>query len=274
MTAVSVSAPTIHFEVHGSKGPFLFLLHGWCCTHTFWRFQVAQLASRFRVVTLDYEGHGLSGPAVEASRLTIGRFADNVIAAADMLQVEELALMGHSMGGPVAIEAALGLVGRCKFILGVDTFTDDAFYGLRPPDEIEMRVQKFEAHFEDTMIKMVRNITAPQTDPLIIAEITEVMATSNRQVALAALKSLLEWDIEAASGYSGGDYQLGDARRQRRTRSFGLGAAFNDRCRPFSDDGEPCRFQFACTSHSGETWRRLKAVFFRLPEQVLVARPR
>jgi pimeloyl-ACP methyl ester carboxylesterase len=197
MTAVSVSAPTIHFEVHGSKGPFLFLLHGWCCTHTFWRFQVEQLASRFRVVTLDYEGHGLSGPAVEASRLTIGRFADNVIAAADMLQVEELALMGHSMGGPVAIEAALGLVGRCKFILGVDTFTDDAFYGLRPPDEIEMRVQKFEAHFEDTMIKMVRNITAPQTDPLIIAEITEVMATSNRQVALAALKSLLEWDIEA-----------------------------------------------------------------------------
>jgi pimeloyl-ACP methyl ester carboxylesterase len=135
--------------------------------------------------------------AVEASRLTIGRFADNVIAAADMLQVEELVLMGHSMGGPVAIEAALGLAGRCKFILGVDTFTDDAFYGLRPPDEIEMRVQKFEAHFEDTMIKMVRNITAPQTDPLIIAEITEVMATSNRQVALAALKSLLEWDIEA-----------------------------------------------------------------------------
>jgi pimeloyl-ACP methyl ester carboxylesterase len=113
-----------------------------------------------------------------------------------MLQVEELVLIGHSMGGPVAIEAALGLAGRCKFILGVDTFTDDAFYGLRPPDEIEMRVQKFAAHFEDTMAKMVRNITAPQTDPSIIAEITDVMARSDRQVALAALKSLLEWDIE------------------------------------------------------------------------------
>jgi pimeloyl-ACP methyl ester carboxylesterase len=196
MAVASVSAPTVHFETHGSKGPFLFLLHGWCCTRTFWRFQVAQLASRFQVVTLDYEGHGQSAPAADASPLTIARFADNVIAIADMLQVEELVLMGHSMGGPVAIEAALGLAGRCKFILGVDTFTDDAFYGLRPPDEIEMRVQKFAAHFEDTLAKMVRNITAPQTDPSIIAEITDVMARSDRQVALAALKSLLEWDIE------------------------------------------------------------------------------
>ncbi|MBY3238293.1 alpha/beta hydrolase [Rhizobium laguerreae] len=197
MAAVSVSVSTIHFEVHGSNGPFLFLLHGWCCTHTFWRFQVAQLASRFRVVTLDYEGHGQSDPAVEASRLTIGRFADNVIAIADMLQAEELVLMGHSMGGPVAIEAALGLAGRCKFILGVDTFTDGAFYGCRPTDEIETRVQKFATHFERTMAKMVHNITAPQTEPATVAEIIDIMTKSNKAVALVALKSLLEWDIEA-----------------------------------------------------------------------------
>ncbi|MBM7045729.1 alpha/beta fold hydrolase [Rhizobium lusitanum] len=188
--------PIHNFKVHGEKGPFLFLLHGWCCSHVFWRFQISQLASRFRVVTLDLEGHGLSAPPVDIRRLGIGRFAENVVAVADALQAKELVLMGHSMGGPIAIEAGLRLAGRCKFMLGVDTFTDAAFYQRRPPDEIELRVQKFAVHFEATMAKMVHNITTPETDPAIVTEIIDIMTHCDRHVALTALRSLLEWDIE------------------------------------------------------------------------------
>jgi pimeloyl-ACP methyl ester carboxylesterase len=189
--------PIHNFKVQGEKGPFLFLVHGWCCSHVFWRFQIAQLASRFRVVTLDLEGHGLSALPAGTSEFSIGRFAENVVDVADALDAKEFALMGHSMGGPIAVEAGLRLAGRCKFILGVDTFTDGAFYLRRPADEIELRVQKFETHFEATMAKMVRNITAPATDPAIVTEITRIMTQCDRNVALPALRSLLEWDIEA-----------------------------------------------------------------------------
>ncbi|WP_184358285.1 alpha/beta hydrolase [Rhizobium sp. BK602] len=186
--------PVFNFKVHGEKGEFLFLVHGWCCDHTFWRFQTARLASRFRVVTLDLEGHGLSAGTSEFS---IDRFAENIVAVADALDVSKLALMGHSMGGPVAIEAGLRLAERCKFILGVDTFTDAAFYQRRPADEVALRVEKFAANFEATMAKMVRNITAPQTEPTVIADIIRVMTRCDRNVALTALRSLLEWDMEA-----------------------------------------------------------------------------
>jgi pimeloyl-ACP methyl ester carboxylesterase len=188
--------PIHNFKVHGEKGPFVFLLHGWCCSDVFWRFQISQLASRFRVVTLDLEGHGLSALAAGTSEFSIGRFAENVVDVADALDARELTLMGHSMGGPVAIEAGLRLTGRCKFVLGVDTFTDAAFYQRRPADEIALRVQKFEAHFEVTMAKMVRNIVAPATDPAIVANIIRIMTQCDRNVALTALRSLLEWDIE------------------------------------------------------------------------------
>ncbi|WP_271023568.1 alpha/beta hydrolase [Rhizobium sp. RCAM05973] len=46
------------------------------------------------------------------------------------------------------------------------------------------------------MAKMVHNITTPETDPAIVTEIIDIMTHCDRHVALTALRSLLEWDIE------------------------------------------------------------------------------
>jgi pimeloyl-ACP methyl ester carboxylesterase len=163
------------------------LVHGWCCHAGFWRHQVDDLAPGRDVVTVDLGQH--------RGAPTIAAFADAVCGIAGQLPHPALALVGHSMGGPVAFEAAVRLGGRCRLLLGVDTFTDAAFYGRRPEAEIETRMHGFAGDFAATMQSMVARIMAPDADPALVGWVTVQMATAAPDVALAALRSLLAWDI-------------------------------------------------------------------------------
>ena len=71
------------------------------------------------MVALDLAGHGDSGVNREAWSMT--NFGADVAAVADTLQLEDIILVGHSMGGQVALEAARLLKGRVKMIVGADT---------------------------------------------------------------------------------------------------------------------------------------------------------
>jgi pimeloyl-ACP methyl ester carboxylesterase len=71
------------------------------------------------VVTLDLAGHGESGKNRE--HWSILGLADDVRAVADALKLQRIILIGHSMGGPVSLEAARLLHGRVRGVVLVDT---------------------------------------------------------------------------------------------------------------------------------------------------------
>lgn len=181
---------------HGGPGPVLVLIHGWSCNQDFWAPQIAPLSEHCRLVTLDLPGHGAS-PAGPGDRVwSIAGYGADVVAVADSLGVERLALMGHSMGGAVAVEAALQLGGRCSLLMGVDTFNEAAFYGRRPAKEIRERCASFDGDFGATMRGMVRAITDETADRAVVEWIGDAMAATPRPVAVAVLEALLAWDIE------------------------------------------------------------------------------
>jgi pimeloyl-ACP methyl ester carboxylesterase len=101
------------------------------------------------------------------------------------------------MGGAAALEAARRLGPRCSLVLGVDTFTDAAFYRRRPRAEVEARKQAFADDFRGTMEKMVRRIAARSAERHVVDWIVGAMAGAEPQTALLALDALLAWDIEA-----------------------------------------------------------------------------
>jgi hypothetical protein len=49
----------IYYEDHGEGQPIL-LVHGWLCSPRFWQKNVPELATKFRVFTIDLRGHGNS----------------------------------------------------------------------------------------------------------------------------------------------------------------------------------------------------------------------
>ena len=93
----------IHFERHGSGKPLLFI-HGAGGSTTVWRFQREQLSDRFETVVVDLPGHGRSsGKSCD----TIEGYGLSVSEVMEHAKLDKPFLVGHSMGGAIAMHLAL-----------------------------------------------------------------------------------------------------------------------------------------------------------------------
>lgn len=112
--AVSFDGTEIAYCVHGNEGPWIVLVPGLFCPDNFWRYLLPELTAHHRVVVWDLRGLGLSGtprpPGYRARNLSPDDFsmssqARDLFAVMDAEGVDRAALIGHSMGGQVLLEA-------------------------------------------------------------------------------------------------------------------------------------------------------------------------
>jgi pimeloyl-ACP methyl ester carboxylesterase len=86
---------------HGTGRPVM-LLHGVTLSADIWHYQLDELArAGLRVLALDLRGHGRSEAG--DGRLTLARLAGDVDEVLRQLDLEDVVLVGHSMGGMVAL---------------------------------------------------------------------------------------------------------------------------------------------------------------------------
>lgn len=81
----------------------IVLLHGLGGTQAIWRPIVEPLRELGAVITLDLPGFGRSA---DASEWTLSNAADSIVDTLDELAIERCVLVGHSLGGGVAIRTA------------------------------------------------------------------------------------------------------------------------------------------------------------------------
>jgi pimeloyl-ACP methyl ester carboxylesterase len=89
----------------GGAGPPVVLVHGLGGLATNWRLVAPPLASERRVILPELPGHGGSEPLPGAQ--TIDPFADAVLAVAEAADGVPAVWVGHSLGGLVALRAAV-----------------------------------------------------------------------------------------------------------------------------------------------------------------------
>lgn len=121
MDVIRVASHDLFFkDVKPREKPLatLLLVHGAAGSHLSWRRQFDELSERFRIIAVDLPGHGLSEGAGEA---TISRYREFVAGLMDSLELEDVVLGGHSMGGAVALEIALENPGRLGGLVLVGT---------------------------------------------------------------------------------------------------------------------------------------------------------
>ena len=82
----------------------ILLVHGYGGDRNSWLFLQEPLAAKYRVYALDLPGHGTS--AKDVGDGSPGLLADAVVAVLDALGATRAHLVGHSMGGAVALVAA------------------------------------------------------------------------------------------------------------------------------------------------------------------------
>lgn len=112
-------------EVRGRGDAALVFLHGWCGDREYWKYQVEEFAADYCVVALDQAGHGESGKGRKA--WTADGLAGDVEAVVKALGLQHVILVGHSMGGPVALLAAKRMPGTVVAVIGFDTLQNAEF---------------------------------------------------------------------------------------------------------------------------------------------------
>jgi pimeloyl-ACP methyl ester carboxylesterase len=190
-SAASVDGVSIAWRRYGQGDPAIVLVHGWAEDATIWRAQLAALSVRHTVVTLDLGGQGASG--ANRQNWTLLNFAQDVAAVVAKLPNAQVALVGHGMGGPIALAAAPLVGARLAGIVGIETFrTLGAPVPL--PSQVEQALRPFRDDFAGALRQYVSaTLFLPRTDPAVVHTVTALMAQTapDRGVAeLAALNKL------------------------------------------------------------------------------------
>ena len=186
----------LHYESGSSGSPALVFIHGWNCDRSYWSAQLPFFAATHQVVAIDLAGHGDSG--INREEWSMANFGADVAAVADALQLEDIILVGHSMGGPVALEAARLLKERVKMIIGADTLSD---VSLRYADEqLAGMLAAMEADFPGTVEGLVRSsFFLPTSDPALIDQIARDMSAAPPTAGIGAFEGFARWfdeDVE------------------------------------------------------------------------------
>ena len=186
---------TIVYSACGAGEPALLFIHGGLADRIFWDAELRSFGDRHRVVALDLPGHGESGSNRE--KWGIPEFGADVKAVADAERLKHTILFGNSLGGPVAVEAALLMPGRVTGVVGVDTFQSLAYQ--MTPEECRQRAESFRADYTGCVKQMVKMLFHPDADPSILAEATERMQKTPPDAAYAMFVSLGGYDPAAAA---------------------------------------------------------------------------
>ena len=115
----------IPYSVSGEGDATIVLVHCWMCDRTFWSEQVPVLALHYRTIALDLPGHGEA--TADRDVWKVSTYGEDVAGLLEELDLANVVLVGHSMGGPVSLRAAALSGERVRGIVAVDTLHDAEF---------------------------------------------------------------------------------------------------------------------------------------------------
>ena len=104
MPKAKIGEMEIYYEEYGEGAPLIMILGLGQHTAT-WEFQISEFSKHFRLVLLDNRDSGRSSSCSET--YTTETMAGDILGLMDHLGIERTHLLGTSMGGMIAQQAAL-----------------------------------------------------------------------------------------------------------------------------------------------------------------------
>jgi pimeloyl-ACP methyl ester carboxylesterase len=133
--------PEIAYIDQGTGPETLILVHGLASNLGFWRYNIPALAEHYRVIAVDLPGYGRSSKSGDYP-YTLSFFAASLVDLIEELALDEVTLVGQSMGGQIAMVTALqypDAVDRLVLVdpAGIESFDDGEGAWLRSVYTIE-----------------------------------------------------------------------------------------------------------------------------------------
>jgi len=116
---VKVNDINMYYEIHGDGFP-LVMIHGFAGSLDVWpRPVIEELSKSFKTVIFDTRGAGRTDkPDIKYS---IKMFADDIVGLMDILKIEQAHVLGHSMGGSIALGLGINYPERVEKLVPCST---------------------------------------------------------------------------------------------------------------------------------------------------------
>jgi pimeloyl-ACP methyl ester carboxylesterase len=185
MEKINLKDLQLAYERHGQGTP-LVLLHGYPLDHHLWDNVVPLLVDTFDVIVPDLRGFGES--TIGDSSPTMEDYASDIAGLLDYLGIQKTAIVGHSMGGYVALAFAKRYPDR---LTGFGLVSSQVL--ADPPDRKEARYKSAKDVLENGIDTVVATMTPKFTaDEKLQAFARSAMERQQPAAYIAALKAMAE----------------------------------------------------------------------------------
>ena len=188
---------SISYTMAGNGDTCIVFVHGWGISKEYWKEQIEELSSDYKVVALDLGGHGQSGHNRE--NWTIEEFAKDVRAVIDGLHLNNVILVGHSMGGEIILQTALSFPAKVIGFIGIDNFKQFVT-SFTPQEEKQVSdfMQSLKSNFDTTATMYTRLALFPRgySDTNSVNRVIRSIRQTDSAVAIKALESLMYFALK------------------------------------------------------------------------------
>jgi pimeloyl-ACP methyl ester carboxylesterase len=194
MTSISVAGSTGTLSVDDggpaqSSGLWpIVLVHSMAGNISQWSAQLGHLRRTRRAVALDLRGHGRSDPPRTGDYSLTGMAAD-IAAVVDQLNLDKIVLVGHSMGGGVALTYAGAHPDQVAGLLLLDPIGDGKQIS---PAQAQPLLDGLNAEYEATITAYWKGIAGP--DDAIRQRLLEDLHATPQETVVGSFPEALRFD--------------------------------------------------------------------------------
>jgi len=176
----------------GSGTPPLVFLHGWAGDHTIFTPQFDHFSQTHRTIAVDLAGHGQSDKPNKS--YTVASFAQDIAWLCFKLGVTKPVIVGHSMGGNIALEIAARYPELPAAIILLDSVVFP-LPGLKESALLPVEAALRGPAYREAIRQGIAGLFMPTDDQACKARLIESAAATPQHVALSAFQNhLINYD--------------------------------------------------------------------------------
>ncbi|MCH7513237.1 MAG: alpha/beta hydrolase [Bacteroidetes bacterium] len=186
----------LYYDEAGSGDPPILFIHGGMADHTHFAPQFEHFSRDHRTVVVDLRGHGQSDKPKQD--YTITGFADDIVWMCNELGISKPVVVGHSMGGLIALELAAHFADLPAAIVILDSpvVPPQEFYEALKPFVEALRTPGYREAIRQFLEQFIGFADNPERRARLMDDLSSVP----QHVIASALESYLAFDTaEAAS---------------------------------------------------------------------------
>ncbi len=187
----------------------LCFIPGWGGHRRFWQYHTEVFSQQYFVLSIDFPGFGDSciSPISCADKqntddiasisksISMEHLSQAVISVLNKEEVFDCTLVGHSIGGALALTVAAKEPTLVRSVVGADAFTYMDLYP-KADERIKNRIiTALEDDFDATVRSIAEGYFLEGSDQAMKADVINTMASADPRVATSILRSFLDWDM-------------------------------------------------------------------------------